>query len=91
MNILIQKALKYLRNPHLLPVALTAKIMNVNTLPDVAIPKPESLDLLLELLRKLSDKKMHFRVDFYSIGRRLYFGELTFYHAGGYIRFEPQE
>jgi len=55
------------------------------------IPKPLCLDKMLDLARKLSAGKIHVRVDFYIIDMRIYFGELTFYHAGGYQRFDPPE
>ena len=33
----------------------------------------------------------HVRVDFYIIGNKLYFGEMTFYHGDGCEKFTPQE
>jgi hypothetical protein len=29
------------------------------------------------------------RVDFYEINGKVYFGELTFFHCGGFINFTP--
>ena len=33
----------------------------------------------------------HVRVDFYLINGKVYFGELTFHHDGGYVPFEPDK
>lgn len=59
--------------------------------PNVNIPKPEKLSELLDLCRKLSKNEIFVRVDFYSIGEELYFGELTFYPGAGCIDFHPDE
>lgn len=58
--------------------------------PNVIIPKPETLDTMLELARKLSRGFPHIRTDFYSVGGKVYFGELTLYHECGYGRFMPE-
>ncbi|MDE7271087.1 MAG: glycosyl transferase [Acetatifactor sp.] len=55
------------------------------------VPRPENLELMLELAGKLSQGLPHVRVDFYSIGSRVYFGELTLYHRGGFGKFPPPE
>lgn len=56
------------------------------------IPKPENLDELLELAKKLSEDFKHVRVDFY----RLYdgsfkFGEMTFTSGAGKSAWHPEE
>jgi hypothetical protein len=58
--------------------------------PKVQIDKPERLDLMLELASKLSKGIPFVRTDFYSIGDRLYFGEMTFYPEAGFARFESE-
>lgn len=55
------------------------------------IARPEKLDEMLELSRKLAKGIPHVRADFYSIGNRLYWGELTFFHECGYGYFKPTE
>ena len=55
------------------------------------IPRPERLDDMREIARTLSRGKKLLRVDFYSIGSRIYVGELTFYPGGGFIHFDPPE
>ncbi len=55
------------------------------------IPRPGNLDLMLELAKKLSRDLPHVRADFYSVGSRVYFGELTLYHRGGFGKYPPGE
>ena len=55
------------------------------------INRPENLNNMIELSRKLSSGTKFLRVDFYEIGGKLYFGELTFFPAGGFETFEPAE
>ena len=59
--------------------------------PNAIISKPQKLDLMLDLARKLSAGKIHVRVDLHSIENKIYFGELTFYNWAGYGRFDPPE
>ena len=53
--------------------------------------KPKFLDEMLELSAKLSEGIPYIRVDWYYVNHQLYFGELTFYNASGYLDFEPDE
>ncbi len=53
-------------------------------------PRPENLDKMLELARKLSSGHRHLRVDFYDINGKIYFGELTFFHMSGIETFVPK-
>ncbi|MGP4070378.1 ATP-grasp fold amidoligase family protein [Halobacillus sp. B29] len=53
------------------------------------IPKPNRLEEMLTLAKKLSHNFPHVRVDFYSIKDKLYFGEITFYHGSGFEQFDP--
>ncbi len=55
------------------------------------IEKPEQFELMIELARKLSEGLPHVRVDFYESEGKIYFGELTFFHWGGLVPFEPEE
>ena len=55
------------------------------------IEKPKKLELMLDLCRKISKDIKFLRVDFYSIGDQLYFGELTFHPGSGFIDFYPKE
>lgn len=55
------------------------------------IAKPETLDLMIKLAEILSKDFYFVRVDFYTIGKKVYFGELTFHPAGGFGWFKPKE
>lgn len=54
-------------------------------------PKPKNFEKMKELARKLSKDIPFLRVDLYEIEGKIYFGELTFYPASGYLPFEPEE
>lgn len=55
------------------------------------IARPEKLEEMMTLARKLSKGIPHVRVDFYSINNQLYWGELTFFHGAGMEYFNPEE
>lgn len=55
------------------------------------IEKPEHFQEMVEIARELSVDFPHVRVDLYEEEGRVYFGELTFFHYGGIVRFEPDE
>lgn len=81
---------KHMRNHY----SLDWEYMDVSTTypsdPQYVIPRPEKLELMIELAERLSQNIPHVRVDFYSINSRIYFGELTFYHEGGFGKFDPK-
>lgn len=58
--------------------------------PNADLPKPVNLEEMLECAAKLSKPFPQVRVDFYSIGNRLVFGEMTFYHGAGYLKFKNE-
>jgi hypothetical protein len=47
------------------------------------VPRPENLDEMIQIARKLSEGLPFVRVDLYSIKGKTYFGEMTFYPANG--------
>ena len=53
--------------------------------------KPCDLETQIDIARKLSEGKEFVRVDLYSTGNKTYFGELTFFPAGGIGSFTPDE
>ena len=59
--------------------------------PQHVIPRPEKLELMIELAERLAQNLPHVRVDFYSIESRIYFGEMTLYHGAGFEKFKPAE
>lgn len=68
---------------------LSLKIGNPNF--KEKIEKPYNFNLMIEVAKKLSSGLKHVRVDLYNINGRIYFGELTFFHWGGFSVIEPIE
>lgn len=64
-----------------------------NVLPDFErdIAMPQKLDEMLRLAEILSENIPFVRVDFYEVGEKIYFGELTFYPASGLGPFTDEE
>lgn len=56
----------------------------------VNLEKPNCLEEVLELSKKLSRSIPHVRIDFYIIDNKIYFGEFTFYHGSGYEKIYPK-
>ena len=55
------------------------------------IERPENFDEMIKIAEILSKDFPHVRVDLYNIKGKIYFGELTFYPASGYEKFQPDE
>lgn len=55
------------------------------------IEKPSRLDDMVLLSEVLSQGFPHVRVDWYCVGEKLFFGELTFYTGGGFDPFHAKE
>jgi hypothetical protein len=53
-------------------------------------PPPPNLEHMIEVAEKLAVEFELVRVDLYSVGDQIYFGEFTHYPGGGCIRFAPQ-
>ncbi|MBE6712965.1 MAG: glycosyl transferase [Ruminococcaceae bacterium] len=53
-------------------------------------PKPEKLEDMIFLAKKLSDGCDFLRVDFYQINGNIYFSELTFFPCGGMLPFREK-
>ncbi|MCD8054873.1 MAG: glycosyl transferase [Lachnospiraceae bacterium] len=53
------------------------------------LQKPVLFDEMVAVAGKLSAAFPHVRVDLYEEEGKVYFGELTFYHFGGFTKFEP--
>lgn len=60
---------------------------NATPLPE----KPENYNEMISLAECLSDGIPFVRVDFYEVNGKTYFGELTFFHDGGMVPFEPEK
>lgn len=55
------------------------------------IERPDNYREMLEFAERLSDGMDFIRVDAYSVGNRVFFGELTCYPAGSMSRFVPRK
>lgn len=55
------------------------------------IKKPENYEGMVTLAEKLSVGLPQVRVDFYDINGKIYFGEYTFFHHGGFVPFIPEK
>ena len=55
------------------------------------IELPVNFEKMKELSRILSKDFKHVRVDFYEVDEKIYFGELTLYHNGGFAKFNPEK
>jgi len=53
--------------------------------------KPRGFDEMKELAQKLSKGIPQVRIDFYDVNGKVYFGEFTFFHFGGMVKFDPVE
>ena len=54
-------------------------------------PKPKNFDKMITYAKLLSEGFPHVRVDFYNIDGEIFFGEMTFFNASGYIKFDPDK
>ena len=58
---------------------------------NVEVQKPAEFDEMRVVAEKLAKDMAFVRVDLYVHGGKVYFGELTFYPAGGYTPITPRE
>lgn len=58
---------------------------------DVPPEKPQCFEEMKRLAAILSEGIPELRVDFYEVGGKVYFGEMTFFHCSGFDGFHPDE
>lgn len=66
-------------------------IYNIHPNSDKTVEKPKCFEEMKQLCEKLTKGMKFVRLDFYEMDGRIYFGEFTFFHAGGFYLFEPYE
>ncbi len=66
-------------------------IVNIHPQSGKTIEKPQLFDEMKEIATKLSQGMKFVRIDLYEIGGKVYFGEFTFFHGGGFWLFKPEE
>jgi len=55
------------------------------------LPRPKNFDEMIYVARTLSKDMKFVRIDLYNIEGRIYFGEITFHHGGGFETVYPKE
>jgi len=60
---------------------------NAETVPE----KPKNFERMKDLCRVLTKGMKTVRLDLYEIDAKVYFGEFTFFHGGGFYEFFPEE
>ena len=59
--------------------------------PDIKVEKPYAFEEMKKIAADLSKPFSYVRVDLYQVSGKVYFGELTFFPAGGAPDFVPKE
>lgn len=57
----------------------------------IAPQKPENFDEMVRIASALSKDMIHVRIDLYNVDGKIFFGEMTFFHFGGLVPFNPEE
>ena len=60
---------------------------NADSVPEL----PKNFVLMKQLAERLSSGFPHVRIDFYEINGKVFFGEITFFHFSGLMRFIPDD
>ena len=66
-------------------------IYNIHPNAEIVPERPQSFEKMKELCRILTKGMPFVRLDLYEIDSRVYFGEFTFFHGGGFYEFFPDE
>lgn len=66
-------------------------IVNIHPQSGKIHEKPASFEEMKEIAAKLSEGMKFVRLDLYEIEGKVYFGEFTFFHGGGFWPMEPNE
>ena len=66
-------------------------IQNIHPNSDKPIAKPACFEEMKQVAAKLSAGMKTVRIDLYELNGKLYFGEFTFFHGGGFRLFYPEE
>lgn len=58
---------------------------------DIKEKPPICLDKMIEFGNRIAKHFKYVRVDYYDLGEKFYFSEITLYHGGGFNRFYPEK
>lgn len=75
----------------LLPFQFTSKGKYKKIDKPINEPRPQCLDKMIEIGEEIAKNFKYVRVDFYDMGERFYFSEITLLHGAGYNQFFPSE
>ena len=56
-----------------------------------AVARPDNLSAMIDSAEKIGEQFDFIRVDLYSVGGAIMFGEVAFYPGAGMVKFEPRE
>ena len=66
-------------------------LYNIHPNSDKVIEKPALFEEMKEIAAKLSEGMKFVRIDLYELNGKIYFGEYTFFHGGGFQLCYPLE
>jgi hypothetical protein len=81
----------YDKNWNELHFTFAAKGKNISNIRGEEIEPPLSYPKMIEFAEQIAQLYPYVRVDFYDVDGKLYFGEVTHHHGGGFDRFSPVE
>lgn len=64
---------------------------NSNSSHNLSLEKPKNFEKMKQIAKTLSKDLKFCRIDLYDINGEIYFGEFTFFEAGGFYPFKPDE
>jgi hypothetical protein len=67
------------------------KNKNIQELRGAEIEKPKTIDRMIEIAEEIGALFPYVRVDFYDVDGKIYFGEITQHHGGGFDQIQPIE
>lgn len=73
-----------------LPFSWVARV-NSENVRGLEIPPPPTFEKMKEMASIIAKDFKYVRVDFYDVDGKLYFGEITLHHGGGFDVFTPEE
>ena len=65
------------------------KNKDISNLRGPEIPRPVNLDKMIEIAEQIAREFYYVRIDFYDVDGKVYFGEITQHHGGGFDRILP--
>jgi hypothetical protein len=81
----------YSRNWEPLYFTWANKDKKINELRGEEIEKPNTMDEMIKIAEKIGSLFPYVRVDFYDVDGKIYFGEVTQHHGGGFDQIKPIE